>query len=84
MFHWVGTDSNFANPDYLVVYCWVNASFLHSNMINPTEPSIYYYTKLFEGVVRYTPLGCPCTQTVAVINYSNAALPFAATAFPVS
>ena len=36
----------------------------------------------FEGLVGYNPLDVPCTQLMAVINYSNAALPLAVTAFP--
>ena len=72
----------FARPDCLSVQCWVHSTFFHSNIINPTEPNIYHYTKLFGIVVGYTPLDFPCTQLVATINYSNGALPFVVTAFP--
>ena len=72
----------FTGSGYLVVQCWVCATLFHPGMINPTEPMIYCYTKFFEGVMACTPLGFHCTRLVAVINYSNAALPFIATAFP--
>ena len=47
--------SHFASPDHLVVHCWVHSTLFHPDPINPIEPNIYYYTKLFEAVVGYTP-----------------------------
>ena len=72
----------FASLHYLVVQCWVHSTFFHPDMIYPTEPNTYHYTKFFEGVVGYATLGFPCAQPMAVINYSDATMPFAVTAFP--
>ena len=33
----------FANPDYLVLQCWVHATFLSSDTINQTESHVYHY-----------------------------------------
>ena len=71
----------FTSPDYLVFQFWVCDSFFGPDTINPTELKVYHCAK-FLGVVGYTPLGFPCTQPIAAINYSNPALPFVVTAFP--
>ena len=33
-----------ANPDYLVVQCWVHVTSLSPDTINETEPHVYHYT----------------------------------------
>ena len=37
----------FANPDYLVVQCWVYVMHLSPDTINPTGYLTYHYTKIF-------------------------------------
>ena len=81
--HYIGLGQTyFASLDYLVDQCWDCSSFFCPDTINPTELNIYHYTKFFEGVVGYTFLDFPCTQLMAVKNYSYAALPFVVTTFP--
>ena len=73
-------ETYFTNPDYLVVQCRVNA-FLSPDTVNQTEPHVYHYTKFFEGVVGYMPLGFSCTRLLAVINSANSTLSFDLTAY---
>ena len=71
----------FASPDYLVVSWWLHCAFFCPDTCNPTKPNIYHYTKFLEGVVGYTLSHVPCIQLMALINYSNAVLPFVVTVF---
>ena len=50
----------FVNPS-LVAQCCVCATCLSPDTINQIEPHTYHYTKFFEGVVGYIPLGIPST-----------------------
>ena len=73
-------------PTLLVLIIWLsNLGFilfaLTQTQLNLTMPNINHYTKFFEGVVGYIPLDFAFTQLVIIINYSNAALTFAVTAF---
>ena len=65
------TETYFDNPDYLLVQCWVCATFLSPDTMNQTESYVYNYTTFFEGTVGYTPLGFPCTRPMAVISPAN-------------
>ena len=53
-------------PISLVLIVWLSnvgsiPAFFHPDMINPAKPNIVCYTKFFEGVVGYSPIGFPCT-----------------------
>ena len=71
----------FVHPDYLVVQSWVHATYLFHNIVNQMGPQMYHYVKFFLGRVGYSTLGAPCDCIVAIIDYSNAAMPFVITAF---
>ena len=39
----------FANPDHIVVQCWVHATYSFPDTMNQTQPHTYHYTKFLEG-----------------------------------
>ena len=66
----------FTYPDYLVVQCWVYVTYLSPDTINQMGPHTYHYVKFLEGLVGYTPLGAPFNCIMAIIDKTNAAMPF--------
>ena len=70
-----------ANPDYLVVICWVCATYLSPDTFNQMETQTYHYVKCFARRVGYTPLGTLCNCFIAIIDQSNAAMLFVITAY---
>ena len=51
----------FVSPKYLAVQDWVNVTVVFHDTINLMGPSVYHYTKFYEGAVGYTsllPLNC--------------------------
>ena len=74
---------SFTNPEYLVVQTGVHDPFLSPDAVRQTESNVYHYTKFLEGMVGYMPLSFPCARPMVVINFTNAALPYVLTAYPV-
>ena len=74
------TPTYFTHPDYLVVHCWIDATYLSPSTINQTGPQIYHCVKFFIGRKGYTSLGSLCNCMVAIIDQCNAAIPFVITA----
>ena len=66
----------FTHPNYLVVQCWVHAMCLSPDTINQTGLHTYHYGNFFKEWVGCMPLGASCTHLVAIIDFSNAAMPF--------
>ena len=71
----------FTHPDYLVVQHWGPCHFSFPDTFNQTGPHVYHYVNFFLGRVSYKPLGTLCDCTVAIIDHSHAAMPFAITNF---
>ena len=62
--------------DCFVVQCWVSVTYLSPNTIYQTRPRTYKYVKFFEGKVGYMPLSTPCNCIMAIIDWSDATMPF--------
>ena len=66
----------FASPDYLAVQHLICVTFLYPDTIYPIGPHVYHYTKFFEGLVGYTPLGIPCTRCTPMVSFANPVMPY--------
>ena len=71
----------FAQPDYLVILCLVYIIYLSPDTVKQTGSHIHNYGKFILGREAYTPLGSPCNHILAIIDYSNSAMPFVYSAF---
>ena len=49
--------------------------FFHPDIINPTGPHFYHYTKFFEGTVGYKSMGSLCPQLMAALSFVVTACP---------
>ena len=71
-----------AHPEHLVAQCWVCITYLSPDTVNQVEPKTCHYVRFIAGRVVYMPPGTLCDCIMAIIGYSNAAVPFVGAAFP--
>ena len=70
----------FSHPEFLIVQCWIHATFLFPDTATQTEPHAYCSVKFFPGV-GYIHLGIPYACIMAILNHYHT-ITFCINTFP--
>ena len=74
------SQNDFTHPNYLVIYCEIPATLLHSTIINPVEaPNAGRYVWIFEGMAVYMLNSAHCYHIIIVFHNL---FPHVTTVFP--